>query len=224
MQIHADMCPSFSQMIRRILLETHVGIDSEWNRIAVGKSMTIQNIGKSPEYRGGVSFHALSASLLDRMTDMMTDLGIHTGTLVFVYGTLMNEGSNHESYLADSAFVGAGTLHGYALYDLGSYPGIKPIENDMVKGELFLVNPSTLKRLDSLEGEGHLYDRVTVEVRGSAVDSWVAQTYVYRGEVRSERKVKMENQPWKKDYAMPEAKLNATSRKNNEMFVDINAN
>jgi len=43
---------------------------------------------------------------------------------------------------------------------------------------------------------------VTVEVRGSAVDSWVAQTYVYRGEVRSDRKVKRENQPWKKDCVM----------------------
>jgi gamma-glutamylcyclotransferase (GGCT)/AIG2-like uncharacterized protein YtfP len=198
LQARSEMCPSFTQMIRRILLETRVGVDSEMNRVADGKSTKIQNLGKSPEYRGGAAFHTLSASLLERMADMMNDQGIKAGKLIFVYGTLMTERSNHANYLAESTFVGAGTLHGYALYDLGFYPGIKPMMNEIVKGELFLVNSSTLKQLDSLEGEGHLYDRVTVEVRGSAVDSWLAQTYVYRGDVLPGRKIKKENQPWRK--------------------------
>ena len=49
---------------------------------------------------------------------------------VFVYGTLMRGNSNNSFYLKDSAFVGKGIIQGYALYDLGSYPGIIPTENE----------------------------------------------------------------------------------------------
>jgi len=152
MQAHVEMCPLFSQMIRQILLETRIGLDSELVRLNSDKSGVIQNFGESPEYWRGVTFRALSSSLLEEMTGMMIEQGIDSGTLVFVYGTLMTGCSNHAGFLADSIFVGSGTLHGYALYDIGYYPGIKQKKKEIVKGELYLVNSNTLMRLDSLEG------------------------------------------------------------------------
>lgn len=48
-------------------------------------------------------------------------------------------------------------MHGYSLYNPGSFPEIKPDKNDSVKGELFEVDEETEERLNRLEGEGSLY-------------------------------------------------------------------
>ena len=41
----------------------------------------------------------------------------------FVYGTLMKNQRNH-GYLKDAIYIGEGTIDGYQMYDLGTYPGI----------------------------------------------------------------------------------------------------
>ncbi|WP_290443257.1 gamma-glutamylcyclotransferase [Clostridium sp. CF012] len=115
---------------------------------------------------------------------------------VFVYGTLMRGRSNYKYYLEHSIFLGIGTIQGYALYDLGFYPGIILDENECTKGEVFEVDNETMSRLDRLEGEGDLYLRRLVKVEmdnGLAHDAYV---YVWNARVNIERKVDFVNQPW----------------------------
>lgn len=118
---------------------------------------------------------------------------------VFVYGTLMRGNSNNSFYLKDSSFVGKGIIKGYALYDLGSYPGIIPLENEYTKGEVFEVDDNMIPRLDQLEGEGYLYKRNLVKVQ---IDNEVLEevyVYIWMGSTDINRKVKVENQPWRQN-------------------------
>jgi len=48
----------------------------------------------------------------------------------------------------DSEFIGEFIAEGFALYDLGSYPGIIHCESDKVKGELYSIDNKTLNKLD----------------------------------------------------------------------------
>lgn len=107
---------------------------------------------------------------------------------VFVYGTLMKNQSNHDDYLADSHYVGAATLSGYEIYDLGCYPGI--VEGTgKVYGEVYDINENTLKAMDRLEGEGSLYIRKSVKVTladGNYIDAWC---YIYNHSIEGCNKV-----------------------------------
>lgn len=115
---------------------------------------------------------------------------------VLVYGTLMKDRSNHR-YLKDQKYLGQAVLPGYAMFDLGQFPGIIPELEDKVLGELYEIDSETLERLDILEGNGQLYNRETVEV-------WLGDTkttayvYVWNGVVRPEDKVEFDSQPWNK--------------------------
>lgn len=110
---------------------------------------------------------------------------------VFVYGTLKRGYWNHR-LLEKSKFVGEGTISGYELYDLGSYPGIIPGEKkDEVDGELYEIDNETLIRLDRLEGEGFLYLRKEVEVDINGHMEKVL-IYVYNRKVKGAKKLKRE--------------------------------
>lgn len=99
----------------------------------------------------------------------------------FVYGTLM-KGERAEHLLAEATYVGNCQLRDYAMYHLGTYPGIKPCAGEVVLGELYLVNDQMVEKLDQYEDEGTLYDRRTVTV-------WLgdrpvqAEAYVYKKDV-----------------------------------------
>lgn len=80
---------------------------------------------------------------------------------VFVYGTL-RKGERANSMLQNSVYCGKYYLKDCAMYDLGSYPGIKDDEGEYVIGEVYFIDDETLKRLDRYEGEGSLYERRTV--------------------------------------------------------------
>ena len=96
---------------------------------------------------------------------------------VFVYGTLMKKGSASR-YMRDADFLGETVLPGYAMYDLGWYPGILPAEGSQVHGEVYLVSEEMLKSMDQYEGEGFLYLRKTMPVTG--IDECPeAQAYIY---------------------------------------------
>ena len=85
--------------------------------------------------------------------------------LVFVYGTLKQGYHNHRNLLLGSEFVGrAVTESRFDLIDCGFPVALVPDEGGgrRVRGELYWVNDKTLSRLDRLEGEGHMYSRVTV--------------------------------------------------------------
>lgn len=97
------------------------------------------------------------------------------GNLVFVYGTLMKGQRAHE-YLQGAEYVGAYRLTGYAMYDLGWYPGIVPEAGRTVYGEVYRVSDRILHAMDGYEGEGSLYDRKTVTVRN---ENGTLETYAY---------------------------------------------
>ena len=96
---------------------------------------------------------------------------------VFVYGTLMKKGSASR-YMRGADFLGEAILPGYAMYDLGWYPGVLTSDSSTVHGEVYLVSSEMLQAMDSYEGEGFLYKRQCVPVNG--IDGYPeAQVYVY---------------------------------------------
>ncbi|HEY5078937.1 MAG TPA: gamma-glutamylcyclotransferase family protein [Opitutaceae bacterium] len=86
-------------------------------------------------------------------------------SLVFVYGTLKRGCSNHH-LLAGQAFLGeARTPQGFALFSLGSHPGMVeiPADSGSVTGEVWSVDEECLEQLDALEGtEEGIYRRGAV--------------------------------------------------------------
>ena len=79
---------------------------------------------------------------------------------VFVYGTLMKGLSNHFFCSEFDQTVAPASLRGYGLYQVASYfPGIIEESESMVLGEVYDIDEVTLKKMDSLEGEGDLYIR-----------------------------------------------------------------
>lgn len=68
---------------------------------------------------------------------------------LFVYGTLKKGHGNHR-VLGDAPFVKMGWLNDYAMYHLGGFPGIVPLKDHVVEGEVYKVQD--FNRLDSLEG------------------------------------------------------------------------
>lgn len=85
---------------------------------------------------------------------------------VFVYGTLLSMNSR-APVLKTSRFLHVDELNGYAMYNLGHYPGIQEDPFEKIKGELYEVSNETLKELDRIEGEGYLYKRVSVSLPSS---------------------------------------------------------
>ena len=89
---------------------------------------------------------------------------------VFVYGTLRHGQGNWARALKDKAkLIGFANTPG-DIYHLGGFPGvILPTTDDraagnMVYGEVYEVDDSTLKALDRLESEGSMYHRRTIQV------------------------------------------------------------
>lgn len=117
------------------------------------------------------------------------DMKNEENNLVFVYGTLMR-GERANDFLSDADFAGEAVLRDYAMYDLGSYPGIVARKGEAVLGELYYVDDATLKRLDEYEGEGSLYHRIPVQVRTSDGEDADALAYLYAHQVNGNRLVR----------------------------------
>ncbi|MGB4587851.1 MAG: gamma-glutamylcyclotransferase family protein [Clostridiaceae bacterium] len=120
-------------------------------------------------------------------------------TVIFVYGTLLRGNHNHEYYLGSSRYLGQGRLSGYALYDLGSYPGVKQKDGDFVKGEVYAIDAETLAKINHLEGEGSLYSlkREAIVMEGQTLSN--VGVYVYLHEVDEKDYVEPNMQPWGKN-------------------------
>jgi gamma-glutamylcyclotransferase (GGCT)/AIG2-like uncharacterized protein YtfP len=85
---------------------------------------------------------------------------------IFVYGTLLRGGTNHE-LLRDARFLGrAKTRPEFTLYDLGAYPAMVAGGATVVHGEIYEVGPDTLLRLDELEEHPTYYRRTAVALDG----------------------------------------------------------
>ena len=100
---------------------------------------------------------------------------------VFVYGTLM-QGQRAHHMLRGARYAGKCKLHSHAMYHLGRYPGIVPMEGETVWGELYYVNREMLRTMDEYEEEGSLYLRREVEVE-LQTGTVLAQAYIYNQDV-----------------------------------------
>ncbi|MBI1918776.1 MAG: gamma-glutamylcyclotransferase [Planctomycetes bacterium] len=101
---------------------------------------------------------------------------------LFIYGTLKRGERNHR-LLAGEPFVGeAVTEPRYRLYDCGAHPALVEDEANgrALRGEVYLVGPATLRRLDILEDVPHRYELLPVRLHGFDLP---VQTYLYRQDV-----------------------------------------
>jgi gamma-glutamylaminecyclotransferase len=101
---------------------------------------------------------------------------------VFVYGTLRRGEGNHR-LLQGARFVGeACTVPGFALCDLGAFPGLVRDGAGTVAGELYDVDAATLAALDRLEGVPSFYRRERVELKGvGSTDAYTLTPRQVRG-------------------------------------------
>ncbi|TXF91181.1 gamma-glutamylcyclotransferase [Neolewinella aurantiaca] len=115
---------------------------------------------------------------------------------LFVYGSLLsNIPSSMSKFLRRRAtLIGKATTPG-SLYDLGMYPGFVPGGEELVKGELYHINPEsealTMEMLDAYEsvtGEPEdEYSRVEIAVQVSGGGTFKAETYVFMGETEGKQ-------------------------------------
>lgn len=108
--------------------------------------------------------------------------------VIFVYGTLMKGEANHKRYMANCPFQGNGKIDGFAMYDLGFYPGIVAGDGT-VYGEVYAVSAMELRAINQLEGEGVLYTRKNVMVTMDSGKRMGASVYVYNGDVSDAKRL-----------------------------------
>ena len=110
---------------------------------------------------------------------------------IFVYGTLM-KGERAHGIISGSRFLGNYRLAEYAMYDLGSYPGIKETIGESVVGEVYEITQEMITALDRYEGEGSLYKRVIEKVsrENHEIEVYV---YVYLPEVKGSLQIERWN-------------------------------
>ncbi len=125
---------------------------------------------------------------------------------LFVYGSLMKRGYNHDRFMSDAHYIGDALIAGFELYDLGPFPGIKhaavqeeePVARGrrrrrkslppMVRGELYDVSEKAYADICELESNGTLYQSETVRASLGLTESgggdWTpAEVFVYLGSV-----------------------------------------
>ena len=72
--------------------------------------------------------------------------------LIFVYGTLKRDGSNHHWMQGQKFVAEASTEPHYRLYELEGYPGMVSASDGLsIQGEVWEVDAAGLHRLDLLE-------------------------------------------------------------------------
>lgn len=89
---------------------------------------------------------------------------------VLVYGSLRNGKHNH-GMLYGSKFLEEGTVDGFSMFSLGSFPFITPSEGTIVV-EAYEVDDDTFERLDRLEGYPNFYNRKDV-VMSTGLRGWI---------------------------------------------------
>lgn len=173
-QRYPDLCPVFSKLIRGVLRYLETGLEKQNLKCAWGTDYSERVVAILPEMKRQYSKKR-----------------------VFVYGTLMRGNINHKTYMSNCKFIGDAILHGYSLYELGGFPGVKPNRGDTVKGELYEVDSQVLQTLNHLESEGSMYSLETgkVKVLGRVVPNTFV--YVYLHSVDENARIKSDEQPWR---------------------------
>lgn len=96
--------------------------------------------------------------------------------LIAVYGSLKKGFFNH-TLLGHSYLVNTGSLKGFKLYSLGSYPCIYPSDDDTdtVLVEIYNVTNKILDELNRMETSARYYPKI-VKVKDYNVLVWVYNT------------------------------------------------
>lgn len=97
---------------------------------------------------------------------------------VFVYGSLKRGFGNHDTFLGDALFLSECQTdeQRFEMLSLNFFPGVVDGGENDVAGELYLVDDEQLKNLDMLEGNGVMYARELVWLKGEDLPAWV---YIY---------------------------------------------
>ncbi|MDD4680459.1 MAG: gamma-glutamylcyclotransferase, partial [Clostridia bacterium] len=143
----------------------------------------------------GKTKHDFDEDFRIRIEDMICKMNSEQKAWLFVYGTLMKSNS-YQGYVGDYEFRGKASLTGYALYDLGQYPGIIEDKEERVEGELLCIDEDKLADIDAYEAEGCLYKRKMVKVHTQQDEPVEAFTYVYNKSLDGKRKIPFSFQPW----------------------------
>ena len=78
---------------------------------------------------------------------------------LFVYGTLKKQYSRNDILSAASFIKEIKSLPRYTMIDLGAFPGILDSGINVIYGELYEVDDSTLEMCDLIEGHPNFYKR-----------------------------------------------------------------
>jgi gamma-glutamylcyclotransferase (GGCT)/AIG2-like uncharacterized protein YtfP len=115
---------------------------------------------------------------------------------VFVYGTLLAGEPNHRLLARARRVCEASTGEGFALFDLGAFPGmVRAREASVVVGEVYEVDGPTLEALDRLEGHPRFYERTEITL-ASPAEGEPVWTYLLRPEQVAGRK-RIESGSWR---------------------------
>ncbi len=158
-EAHPDFCPAFTETVSRYLENCR---QAAWEENPGGVFSTHR--GSNNEFQNLKFRHVLAAWQ-------------SKPHVVFTYGTLM-KGQRAKSLMDTAIWGGSCCLSGYAMYDLGRYPGIIEQSGETVLGEVWFVDDAILVELDQYEEEGSLYLRKEVTV-SSAFGPLKANAYIY---------------------------------------------
>jgi gamma-glutamylcyclotransferase (GGCT)/AIG2-like uncharacterized protein YtfP len=114
---------------------------------------------------------------------------------VFVYGTLLAGEPNHRLLARARRVCEASTGEGFALFDLGAFPGMVRARQGAVFGEVYEVDGPTLEALDRLEGHPRFYERTEITL-ASPAEGEPVWTYLLRPEQVAGRK-RIESGSWR---------------------------
>ncbi len=106
---------------------------------------------------------------------------------VLVYGTLLAGEHNHRLLASARCLGEAMTCEGFALFDLGAFPGMVRAREGTVVGEVYEVDRETLAALDRLEGHPDFYRRTEITL-APPMDAEPVWTYLLRPEQVAGRK------------------------------------
>lgn len=111
---------------------------------------------------------------------------------VFVYGTLLAGESNHGLLATAHLVTAAKTLPAFALFDLGSFPGLVAAGACAILGEVYDVDAATLVALDHLEDHPRFYLRTPIVLDGGLE----VETYLLTAE-QVERCARIDSGDWR---------------------------
>ncbi len=115
------------------------------------------------------------------------------GQRVFIYGTLLRGETAHRR-MSGARFLGeARTQPGYALVELGWYPGLVREGERSIAGELYAVAPSDLAALDDYEDHPALFLRQPIRL----ADGSSAEAYLLRPE-HAEARQRIDADSWRR--------------------------